>query len=141
MVARFLSLEWFEHHPARIFTTIGIVFAVAYVVALTLFPRSHGRIADGDTIQYYAYLRSLVIDRDLDFTNDYELLYTREAGPAADNVWLTSRTPRGRPPNLMSIGPALLWSPFFLVAYVAVATLRSVGWSMPLDGIAAPFQL
>jgi hypothetical protein len=136
-----LSLEWLEH-PGRTMVVVGLLFALAYVAALTLVPRSRGRLVQGDTIQYYAYLRSMVIDHDLDFTNDYDLLYapTGDAG-AGSNVWLTSTTPIGRRTNQMSIGPAILWAPFFLATYVVLALLRPFGLVVPLDGIAAPFSL
>ncbi|HTK28845.1 MAG TPA: hypothetical protein VL309_04810 [Vicinamibacterales bacterium] len=134
------TLERLERHPGPTFAAIGLVFAAAYLLALTLFP--HGRIVDGDTVQYYAYLRSLAIDHDLDFDNDYRLLYApAPEGGAGTNIWLTSSTPIGRRPNLMSIGPALLWSPFFFATYAALAVLRVFGLAVPLDGIAAPFPL
>jgi len=138
---RLPSLESLEQHPGRVFAAIGLVFAAAYVTALTAFPRAHGRVLDGDAIQYYAYLRSIVIDGDVDFTNDYRLLYTPTGDAAADNVWLTSKTAIGRPPNLMSIGPALLWSPPFLVTYGFVSLARALGGTTPLDGVALPFLL
>ena len=138
--ARFLTLEPLERHPGRVLTAIGLVFAVLYITAFTVFPRGHGRIVEGDTIQYYAYLRSLVIDGDVDFTNDYQLLYPPTDDGSA-NVWLTSRTARGRPTNLMSIGPALLWAPSFLATYLALVVLRSFGIAIPLDGMAMPFPL
>ena len=140
-LSRFLSLEPFEQHPGRVFAAIGLVFAVAYVTALTAFPRGHGRVLDGDAIQYYAYLRSIVVDGDVDFTNDYRLLYTPTGDTSADNVWLTTKTATGRPPNMMSVGPALLWSPAFLLAYGIVALARVFGAATPLDGMALPFLL
>lgn len=143
VLVRLLSLEWLDRHPTRVIASIGLLFATAYVSALTLTPRTRGRLVDGDAIQYYAYLRSMAIDGDLDFTNDYQLLYapaSREA--AASNVWLSSTTPTGRRPNQMSIGPALLWAPFFLVAYGVLAlVVRPLGFAVPLDGMAAPFLL
>lgn len=134
---RSLTLEWIERHPGRVVAGLGLLFAIAYLVALSLFP--HGRIVDGDSIQYYAYLRSLAIDRDVEFTNEYEALYTG-VDPAA-NVWLTEKTPAGRPPNMMSIGPAVLWSPAFAATYALLLLLRPFGLAVPLDGFAAPFPL
>ena len=139
-VAHLLTLELIDRHPGRTIAAIGCAFAIVYLTAMTMFARGHGRIADGDTIQYYAYLRSLVIDHDVDFTNDYRLLYARTSN-APDNIWLTSKTPTGRATNLMSIGPAIMWAPAFLATYAALAVLRFVGIAIPLDGIAAPFQL
>jgi hypothetical protein len=138
--ARAPTFASLERHPGRVFSAMGVLFAVAYLTALTAFPRAHGRIIDGDTIQYYAYLRSLVFDGDLDFSNDYRLLYPPAGGGSA-NVWLDSRTVTGRPPNMMSIGPALLWAPFLLVTYALLALLRPLGIAIPLDGVAAPFPL
>lgn len=131
-----------ERRPGLTIVAIGVAMAVAYLTAMTAFPRSHGRVVDGDAIQYYAYLRSLAIDRDVDFTNDYALLYTTsdETDPAG-NVWLTRRTDTGRVENMMSIGPAVLWAPFFLATYLTIALLRPIGLSIPLDGLAPPFPL
>jgi hypothetical protein len=133
-----MSLEPFARHPGRTLAAIGLLFTIAYLAAFLVFPR--GRVIDGDAIQYYAYLRSIVFDRDVDFTNDYELLY----GPlenGAGNIWLTSRSAVGRPTNLMSIGPALLWSPFFLLACAAAALFGPFGGAIPLDGVAPIFPL
>lgn len=134
-------LACLEHRPGAVFAALGAVLVAAYLVALTAFPRPHGRVLDGDAIQYYAYLRSLVFDGDLDFRNEYAALYRPARPDASDNVWLTAQTPTGRVPNMMSIGPALLWSPFFLLTCVGVALLRLAGVDVPLDGFAAPFQL
>ena len=138
-LVRVLTLEPLERRPGRVFVAIGLVFAVFYVIALGAFPRVQGRIIDGDTIQYYAYLRSLVIDRDVDFTNDYRLLYP--APESGENVWLYAKTPTGLASNHMSIGPALLWAPAFLFTYACLLVLRPLGILVPLDGVAAPFLL
>lgn len=115
-----------ETRPAATFTLIGFVFAVTYLVGVLGFPPPSGRIINGDAIQYFAYLQSAVVDGDLDFSNDYRALYG--AGGVDTNVWLRSRTPTGRAPNLMSVGPALLWSPFYVATRFV---LRSVEpWAM-----------
>jgi hypothetical protein len=91
---------------------VGFLFALAYLAGVLVYPSRSGRIINGDAIQYFAYLQSAVADRDLDFSNDYRQLY-RTSDPEA-NVWLRSRTPAGRLPNMMSVGPAVLWSPFYI---------------------------
>ena len=131
------TLELFERRPYVVIVTIGIMFSLAYVMAMTLFPRAHGRVIDGDGIQYYAYVRSMVFDADFNFVNDYQLLYGSEDG----GVWTTTRTSTDHAINLMSIGPALLWLPAFLMAYVATWSINLFGAQVPLDGIALPFQL
>ncbi len=62
-----------------------------------------------DEIRHLSYLRSLVFDRDLDFTNDYRLLWDK----FRRRPWYVERT--GRPPNESPIGPALLWLPAYLL--------------------------
>src|SRR3954465_5599314 len=61
---------------------------------------------------YWAYLTSLALDHDLDLENQY-------ADPESGNYYEYSRTPPGRLANPFSLGPALLWMPFFAVAHAA----------------------
>jgi hypothetical protein len=91
------------------------------LAALYLQPQ---RIAS-DGIFYYAPLRSVVVDFDLDFENEYRVL-------GAEPGYF-QRTATGRLPNNWSVGPALLWSPFFLLAHVlALAGLfRPTGFGYP----------
>ena len=126
-----------ERHPGRTLAAIGTLFALTYVLALSA-RADRQRYVDGDAIQYYAYLRSIVFDRDLDFTNDYTRLY----GAGADSSgWLRERTATGRPRNMMSIGPAILWSPIYL-AVVAVAAIGArIGVPLDVDGFAPVFPL
>ena len=130
-----------ERHPARIIWSLGTVFVVVYIASLTIVPGADSRIINGDAIQYYVYLRSLTIDQDLDFTNDYRLLYDTESPDASSNVWLRTVTPTGRAPNMMAIGPALLWAPAFLLVAAAAGALRLFGLGVPFDGVATPFLL
>ena len=132
-----LGLDRLERYPGRTIIGIGVTFAIAYVIAMTVFPRVHGRIIDGDGIQYYAYLRSLVFDHDVNFINDYQFLYGPEDGT---NVWTSTRTTTGHAVNLMSIGPALLWLPIYLLICGVVVVSRVFGAPILLDGVAAPFQ-
>src|SRR5688500_3190536 len=60
-----------------------------------------------DSPGYFAYIRSLVFDGDLDFRNEWEH-WGLKALPT---------TATGRMANPYPIGPALLWAPFFLVAH------------------------
>lgn len=125
-----------EQHPGRTFALIGLLFAATYVAAVASSGRP--RIVDGDAIQYYAYLRSAVFDHDLDFENDYSALY----GSSADaSGWLRERTPTGRPRNMMSVGPAILWAPLYLLVVAAAAIGAALGLPIVVDGFATPFPL
>jgi hypothetical protein len=114
------ALRAAEARPAAAFTLVGFAFALAYLAGVLVFPSGSGRIINGDAIQYFAYLQSAVVDGDLDFSNDYRQLY-RTADPET-NVWLRSRTPAGRVPNMMSVGPAILWSPFYVATRLVLGT-------------------
>jgi hypothetical protein len=69
---------------------------------------------------YYPYVRSLWKDFDLDFTNEYEHYGLLERGD------LRVLTKTGHRRSIFSIGPALVWSPFFL-AGEAVARMQAAG--------------
>jgi hypothetical protein len=96
------------------------VFPLA-LAALYLQPQ---RVAS-DGIFYYAPLRSLVLDLDLDFENEYRVL-------GAEPGYF-QRTATGRLPNNFSVGPALLWLPAFLLAHgLGLAGLfRPTGFGYP----------
>jgi len=108
------TLRAAETWPIATLTFVGCVFAVTYLVGVLVYPSKSGRILNGDAIQYFAYLQSAVVDGDLDLSNDYRQLY--RGTDIETNVWLRRRTPAGRVPNLTSVGPAILWSPFYVAA-------------------------
>ena len=79
----------------------------------------------GDGFEYYALLRSPLLDGDLDFANDFAGLGARPVLSSEGEI--TARTP---------VGMALLWLPAFLLAHLAAAVLPSV----PADGFAPLYQ-
>lgn len=91
------------------------------LAALYLQPQ---RIAS-DGVFYYAPLRSVVVDFDLDFENEYRVL-------GAEPGYF-QRTSTGRLPNNWSVGPAILWAPFFLVAHglALLGLYRPTGFGYP----------
>ncbi len=69
----------------------------------------------GDGLSYYAYLRSLVFDHDLDFTNEFtDYNPTHHATPDPN-----LKTDVGKVGNPYAVGPAILWSPFVLIIHLA----------------------
>jgi hypothetical protein len=113
------------HAPAWILLAI-------FVVSL---PAVTTRIYASDEIEYYAWLRSVAFDRDVNFQNEY--LHFYDAGGARDagfhETFLETRTEAGHLVNFAPIGSALLWAPFFAVGHlVAIATGASAdGFSHP----------
>lgn len=96
----------------------------------------------GDGNGYYAWLVSPVIDGDLDFTNQFERADPLFRGLvfAADGVVRPEIvTSTGRVGNQWSVGPAVVWAPFFLAAHAGVGLARLAGATVPADGYSWPY--
>src|SRR5690348_12712301 len=93
---------------------------------LLLLPFSLPRIYATDEVQYYAYLRSVYFDHDLDFRDEYE--HFAEVGEqqqppdlAVRNALLhaDAQNPNpitGKLRNVAPIGSAIMWAPGFVLA-------------------------
>lgn len=103
--------------------------AVFFMVLAAMYLQPQRVASDG--VFYYAPLRSLVVDYDLDFENEYRVLGAGEG--------YFQRTPTGKLPNNFSIGPALLWAPFYLLVHTVAHTglLRPTGFGYPYFTAAA----
>jgi hypothetical protein len=116
---------------------------------LLLLPLSTPRIYATDEVQYFAYLRSLYFDYDLDFRNEYEYFADqrlRNGDPAVFNALLRDKPedpPRipatGLYRNVAPIGSALLWAPGFALADLLVHVANLFGARIPADGYAWPY--
>jgi hypothetical protein len=103
----------------------GAALAAAATVAFAVGHDDWGRSLrepTADAAYYYAYLPSLVLDRDLDFANQYQV---------TQNWYRLGPTPLGRPGNVFGIGPAVFELPAFLVghALARLAGARGDGFS------------
>jgi hypothetical protein len=78
---------------------------------------------ESDGIHYYAYLRSLLLDGDLDLRNDYELL-----------GWANTAHR-----NVLPVGAAILWSPLILVVHLGREAARLFGAGPP-SGVEPIYQ-
>ena len=106
--------------------TVQLLFVVLSVMAYR--SRPQGLIAS-DGKAYYAWLRTLALDRDLDFENDYKLIYPPDPVPEAP------LRADGRVANKTSVGVPLTEIPGFLAGHLAAAVL-----GQPLNGVSAPYQ-
>lgn len=111
------------------------VLVVALVALITL-PAVTTRIYASDEVQYFAFLRSLAFDGDLSFENEYQYFFEHGAGGAGfHETFLEDRyTAAGRRINFGTIGPALLWAPFYAGGHI-VAGLTGA----PQDGYSHPY--
>src|SRR5215468_4831170 len=97
----------------------------------------------GDGVGYYGYARAPLIERKLDFTHDYQFANEsfREAHCDENgNPKPEYRTSTGYLDNHFTVGPAMLWSPFLLVAHAAVMVARTLGSHVPADGFSWPYR-
>jgi hypothetical protein len=85
------------------------------------------RIRGADSFGYYVYLPSLFMDGDLDLTNDFKAL----SGPETP----VEQTSTGRAGNIFSVGPAILWTPWFGLGHLAAIVSGN-----PTDGFSKPYQ-
>ncbi|MCX7625391.1 MAG: hypothetical protein N2Z21_04190 [Candidatus Sumerlaeaceae bacterium] len=98
-------------------------------------PSIHGN----DGVQNYAYLRSILFDGDLDFTNEYAHYFSRAAS------WFDEKQiPRdectGRPINLYGVGSAIVWAPWVLLFHAVGLLAHKAGLAISLDGYSPLYE-
>ena len=102
---------------------LPLAFACTYAMGAMVGPELR---ADGTS--YYAYLRSIAFDGDLDFANE-RAEWGLEAG---------TRTATGLTPSTQPVGPAVFWSPFFALAH-AYVRLGLSARPYAADGFSPPY--
>jgi hypothetical protein len=91
-----------------------------------------GSTVEFDGYYYYVYLRSVQVDGDIDFTNEY-----RDWA----NPFKFGPSPTGRARNIFGPGPALLWAPFFLATHLVAHVGARLGYPLSLDGLSRFHQV
>jgi hypothetical protein len=98
----------------------------------------------GEGNGYYAYVRSLVLDHDLRFDDEYRRgdpgFVSQSFRKADGQPWPPMVMPAGYLRNQWSVGPSLLWLPSFVQAHLAVLFLRELGGDVPADGYSLPYR-
>ena len=98
----------------------------------------------GDGVGYYAYARAMLIEHRLDFRKDWEHgneSFTMSRLDAQGRVLPTQYTSTGHLDNHFSIGPAILWIPFLLLAHLATQIDHIFGGHIPANGFSFPYTL
>jgi hypothetical protein len=114
---------------------LGALCMITFLVVRV--PRAQqDRVLTTDGVGYFSYLRSLLFDHDLDFHNEYESLYwNTEYTPGANDIPAT-----GMAGNNYSIGPAVLWVPFYLVGHLLSLAARSADVLVDNQGYGLIYQ-
>lgn len=125
LAAASVGLQWALRRPVR-----RLAILASFTVAYALGAAAQPDLRRGDALGYYAYLRSAAFDRDLDFANEY----------ATWNLDEQPLTATGHRYNQYTIGPALVWSPFYLAAHLYVLIDREIGPERyEADGYSPPY--
>jgi len=98
----------------------------------------------GDGVGYYAYVRALLIEGNLDFEKDWQHgneSFVMGRLDASGHVLSHQYTATGHLENLWSIGPSLLWAPFLVVTHLGVLAADRLGAHVPADGFSAPYLI
>jgi hypothetical protein len=98
----------------------------------------------GDGVGYYAFVRAPLIEHDLNFERDYQQANAGFRERRLDENGQPKpifRTSTGHLDNHFSVGPAILWTPFLLLAHGGVLLARAAGSSVPADGFSAPYRI
>jgi hypothetical protein len=96
----------------------------------------------GDGVGYYAFARSMLIEHRLDFTKDWlEANASFRMGriDADGRISPDQYTVTGHLDNHFAVGPAILWSPFLVVAHVGVLLCDRLGGHIAADGFSRPY--
>src|SRR3989338_869275 len=118
-------------------TKILFALLAPVLAVLILHNLSTGFTIYNDGIGYYSYLRSAIIDKDLNFTNEWQFYnqsYSKFSSAPRGANYHEEKTPKGYIQNVYPIGSSLLWSPFFLTAHAATAVLHSLGADIEPNG-------
>jgi hypothetical protein len=91
-----------------------------------------GGVAELDGYYYYIYLRSMHMDGDLDFANEY-----RDWG----NPFALGPTETGYQRNIFGPGPAITWLPFFVGTHLLVLLGVKLGFPLMLDSMSRFHQV
>jgi hypothetical protein len=108
---------------------LGALFTVGLALQLQL-----GARLQSDGFYYFAYLRSLAFDHDVNFMNDYRML------GLGDKTYLFQPTKTGYAESAWTIGPAIVWSPFFAAGHVVATRLHAKGLDVSTDGTSYPYR-
>lgn len=121
-----------------------LILLIPIIAVMVLHHLTTGFTIYSDGVGYYAYIRSAVIDQDIDFENElrfYNASYSRFSSVPRGVALLSVITPKGYVGNPYLIGNSVLWSPFFLTAHAASLLSSLVGLPIEADGYSLLYEI
>lgn len=107
----------------------AVLFSAGVAAQLAL-----GARLQSDGFYYFAYLRSLAFDGDVEFTNDYRLL------GLGDKTHLFQPTRTNHAQSAWTIGPAIVWAPFFGAGHLVARSLSARNPDVSTNGVSFPYR-
>jgi Dolichyl-phosphate-mannose-protein mannosyltransferase len=98
----------------------------------------------GDGVGYYAFARAMLIEHRLDFTKDWLFAngsFRMGRVDASGRLTPEQFTTTGHVDNHSSVGPAILWAPFLIVAHAGVIIFDRFGGHTAADGFSEPYRV
>lgn len=111
----------------------ALLFASLFAIGLALQLQLGARL-QSDGFYYFSYLRSIVFDRDVDFANDYKLL------GLGDKPHLFQPTATGHAQSAATVGPAIVWAPFFAAGHAVARRLAVTNPDVNANGVSFPYR-
>ncbi len=107
---------------------IPVIILFIVFEALLFAPR-----LNSDGAYYYEFLRSLVMQNDLNFDDEREF-YTWEWVPVFRDFLPGDWKDTGYPPNIFSFGPAVFWMPGYLAVHAGIKLINGFGGHVSTTG-------
>jgi hypothetical protein len=111
----------------------ALIFGIALACGLAAQLQFGARL-QSVAFYYYAYLRSITFDRDVSLANDYRMI------GLGDKPHLFEPTITGYAHSAWTVGPAIVWSPFFATGHMVASRLAADGRDVATDGSSFPYR-
>jgi hypothetical protein len=111
---------------------VALALCALFVAGLAAQQRLGARL-QSDGFFYFAFLRSIVNDRDVNLANDYGLI-----GIGGEAIMTPTAT--GYAQTAWSVGPAIAWMPFYAIGHAGAACLSARGVQAATDGSSYPYR-
>jgi hypothetical protein len=133
------KLLYDEHYHWKIYIAFVIVSIFLLLGRIVVTKSTVG----GDAVLYYITARSILMDGDLDFQNEFHHFYN-EVSPFTGNRKINYIPPpnskTGKVPNKYPVGTSLLILPFMLVARLVSPICSLMGWDIAREGYGLLYQ-
>lgn len=115
------------NNDKNVLLILAVIFFVLTLFCLNIF------LSPPDTAAYYSVARSIIIDYDMNFSNEYE-----QFNFLTSMFWVT---PAGYLSNDWPIGTGILLAPFLFIAHIFIMALKLFFPTINADGYNSAYQI